>query len=440
MFCFWGCKLEEGHWELWEGTGSLLERVVDGRRVKVEGSGTLELEEDEEGIWESAVPRGPGQVDFVLLCDFEEFKSPRVEAIKVRLTSRDDGAFRILIGVQTEGLSLLPRYRLSGTITTEQGETPVQMEAAIVDSSFPPLLQLSKTKQATKVVPVGNVTVGSLEGTKGLISCRILVPNFVNEATVEDAGVRVTLGEISTEATHILHASESIGKVQPGSYLEIQRLKEDIDDVAELAIEDFGWLLSFYAGRRIRSVAWEGKTERGAVWRIQNEQLLTPLDGQNTESCVSDATSLEHFLQHAWRAWRNLDEERRTRLRGAVNFYTDLLSATFPTQKLALTTMYLERFRDLTLGSSTLLEAINEDHKKVDTKKLSRCVLRGSTVQRGPSEPSAKGTPDGPTPAYPVVRPPGRSRDRPLLPCGRRLCLAQPACEELRVHKAALGL
>src|SRR5215208_1106095 len=70
----------------------------------------------------------------------------------------------------------------------------------------------------------------------------------------------------------------------------------------------------------------------------------------------------------------------------------------------------------------------------------SRCLLRGLTVQRGPSEPSTKGTSDGPHPAYPLARPPGRGSDHALLPHRRRLCPAQsPRRSTLRVHKATLG-
>ncbi len=42
-------------------------------------------------------------------------------------------------------------------------------------------------------------------------------------------------------------------------------------------------------------------------------------------------------------------------------------------------------------------------------------MLHGLTVQRGPSEPSTKGTSDGPHPAYPLARPPGRGSDCALI-------------------------
>src|SRR5918999_2077991 len=59
----------------------------------------------------------------------------------------------------------------------------------------------------------------------------------------------------------------------------------------------------------------------------------------------------------------------------------------------------------------------------------------------GPSEPSAKGTSDGPAPAYPLAPPPRRSSERALLPHRRRLRAAQPPRRStLRVHKAAFGL
>src|SRR5215203_573943 len=55
-----------------------------------------------------------------------------------------------------------------------------------------------------------------------------------------------------------------------------------------------------------------------------------------------------------------------------------------------------------------------------------RCVLHGLTIQRGPSEPSTKGTSDGPIPAYPLTPRPGRAYDRAFLSHRRRLPPPQP--------------
>src|SRR5215203_1186876 len=69
-----------------------------------------------------------------------------------------------------------------------------------------------------------------------------------------------------------------------------------------------------------------------------------------------------------------------------------------------------------------------------------RCVLHGLRVQRGPSEPSAKGTSDGPAPAYPHACPPGRGSDRAVLPHRRRLYTAQLSWRStLRIPQTPLG-
>lgn len=365
--------MEEELWETWRGTGSLLERFVDGKKVRIEGSGTLELEEDEESTWESGVPRGPGQVDFVLFCDFEGLQISCLEAINIEITSRDDAAFSMIRGVKSEGLSPLPRYRLSGSVSTTNGEVPIRMDAVMLDvGSFSPISMPQMT--ISRIVSVGAVTLGSLESTNDLIDCKLVVPNFAEEAMVEGRGLRISLKEISPEATRNFYAMESQGKLLPGSYLEVQRLQEDAKETVGLAVEDFGWLLSFYSGSRIHSVVWEGETGSGTVWNIQTRRLITPLGAEHAGSCVSESVSLERFLQYAWEAWQNHDEQRRARLRGVVNFYTGMLSATFSTQKLAFTTMYLERFRDLVLGSSTALDEVNQDRKKIDAEKIAKEV------------------------------------------------------------------
>ena len=69
-----------------------------------------------------------------------------------------------------------------------------------------------------------------------------------------------------------------------------------------------------------------------------------------------------------------------------------------------------------------------------------KCLLRGLTVQRGPSESPAKGTSDGPSAAYPHSRVPGRGDHGPVLPGGRRLRAPQPEMAKPRVAQEALGL
>src|SRR5215218_3819512 len=65
------------------------------------------------------------------------------------------------------------------------------------------------------------------------------------------------------------------------------------------------------------------------------------------------------------------------------------------------------------------------------------CVV--CKVERGPSESSPpKGASNGPTRAYSTVGPPGRGRNRFVLPSGRHLLPAQPQREKLRDPQRAL--
>ncbi len=134
-------------------------------------------------------------------------------------------------------------------------------------------------------------------------------------------------------------------------------------------MEGLGWLLSFYAGQRIHPIAWEGESARGLTWCIRNIQPVTPLGGNYVGSCLQDVP-LQRFLQDAWKAWQNHDAKWRARLKGATNAYNDILSATFVTQRLALTAMYLERFRSLVLGNSTVLDAVNKERRKEKKERI----------------------------------------------------------------------
>ncbi|MBA3610172.1 MAG: hypothetical protein H0W54_01950 [Rubrobacter sp.] len=250
------------------------------------------------------------------------------------------------------------------------------MNAVTLDSrSIAPIDVGGEEKKISRLAPAYVVTVGPLSSENSLSACKIVVPNFVDEATVEGAGVRLYLHEISPKTTQQLSAPESRGKVLPSSYLEVQRLQEDADENVKLAVNDCGWLLSFYAGRRIQPIAWEAETEQGTVWRIYDKRMVTPIDESYTSSCIYEVVTLEHFLQHAWKAWQGRSKGQRSRLKGAVNSYADVLSANFPTQKLALTTMYLERFRDLMLGSSTILEEVGQE-KQIDVSKIAKSIRK----------------------------------------------------------------
>src|SRR5215211_9122707 len=66
------------------------------------------------------------------------------------------------------------------------------------------------------------------------------------------------------------------------------------------------------------------------------------------------------------------------------------------------------------------------------------CVV--GEVKRGPSVVPTKGSPDGPSRAYPTVGPPGRGRNRFVLSDRRRLLPAQPAGRALRLPQRALRL
>lgn len=373
------------NWNLWNGTDSLLQRLIDGGSARLEGTGALEIEGGHCATEASKVSRGPGRVQFTLLCDFEAYRTTEEEAIQVRLQSCDAAAFEIIRGQATQPLEPLPQYQLHGSVSTELGTVPIQMRSIILDSrTIAPIGITEGEKTICRLAPVYNVTVGLLTPESNLSTCKVLVPNFVDDATVESDGIRIRLREISPEATQQLAAPESHGKILPSSYLEVQRLQEDADKNIRTAVDDCGWLLSFYAGRRIQPIAWEGRTEHGTVWRIYDKQMVTPVNGDHTTSCISDTVSLEHFLQYAWEAWVSHGAPQRLRLRGAINSYVDVLSATFSTQKLALTTMYLERFRDLVFGSSTILEEVNRNNSiKIDKiAKAVRKTLRDSIDQQ----------------------------------------------------------
>jgi hypothetical protein len=168
-----------------------------------------------------------------------------------------------------------------------------------------------------------------------------------------------------------------VGKILPGSYLELVSLEGTQDDVVRLAIETFGWFLSFYAGRLVHPIAWEGETENGPVWCIPTRFFPTPLPVQDSKTCLRDS-SLELFLKQAWESWLELAQERRARLKSVVALYEVMLATPVPLQQISLTAMYLERFREQVLGSSELFpvtESFNPSRRRKVEGKL-RATLK----------------------------------------------------------------
>ena len=152
---------------------------------------------------------------------------------------------------------------------------------------------------------------------------RALLPSLalprMHEIEVE--GLRVRLSEAYPGAyTHLQNPDlQDVCKVLPGSYLDLERLEGAEENNVLLAIEVFGWLLSFYVGRAVHPIAWEGETEDGPAWCI-HAQDVTPLPVQDADPCLRPG-SLGRFLEGAFRAWLARNETERLRLKGAINSY-----------------------------------------------------------------------------------------------------------------------
>ncbi len=403
---------------------SILDQLADCEAVELVGVGELELEELEEGEWEPGTPEGPARAHFVLRYDPTHEPDPHTWAIKAELVALDKPAEKLLRWTSGSAPRPLPRYSLTGAIKTDNGEFPVRLESVTFTSalsfgiykteeSFRQYIRavellakmdgviedteseehmteeemhhtFSNWLESSEIAPlreaiVRKVIVGPNVATGQLSRCKMLVPNFVGHCRFEGEGIEFSLSRVSAEATLRLGDPDSFGKVLPGSYLEIEKTEEATDEGMKRAVEDIGWLLSFYAGRRVHPVAWEGASEEDTMWCIEARQI-TPLGTVRTGSCLEEV-ELDHFLQSAWGAWqmrahgdKDRGEELRRSLRGVSNLYADILATTFPTQKVALTAMFLERFRVSVYGNSSITEVINQIEKKIDENEIATIV------------------------------------------------------------------
>jgi hypothetical protein len=205
----------------------------------------------------------------------------------------------------------------------------------------------------------------------------------------EVEGLRVRLSEAYPGAYTYLQNPDpqDVCKVLPGSYLDLERVEGAEENNVLLAIEVFGWLLGFYAGRAVHPIAWEGETEDGPAWCIHAHHI-TPLPVQDANSCLGPG-KIGHFLEKAFRAWLARNETERLRLIGAINSYKEILAAPFATQQIALTAVYLERFRELFVGSSELLggsKTRRENVAKEMAKALKEAINNSSRLNPAEKE------------------------------------------------------
>jgi hypothetical protein len=107
--------------------------------------------------------------------------------------------------------------------------------------------------------------------------------------------------------------------------------------------------------------------------RCTHAQDVTQLPVQDADPCLRPG-SLGRFLEGAFRAWLARNETERLRLKAAMNSYKEILAAPFATQQLALTAVYLERFKELFVGSSELLGGSKTSKENV-VKEMAEALI-----------------------------------------------------------------
>jgi hypothetical protein len=358
---------------------SVIDELSEGRPVALGGQGTLTLQPDQEED-DDAPPPGPGRVNFGICYSPMEDGNRK---ILLSLYSTDDGGAEILSWVpkNTEERTS-PRYDLSGTIDAPDGTVPVEISPVFVDFTASPAGHGLMQDEALEV------RAGPGLGSD-FVKVRALVPNLSVSAEGEAAGLRFRRypahGGVQTDGVF----PDQVGKILPGSFLELEKTGDDAD--LGFAVEAFGWFLSFYAGRSVHPIAWEAQTADGPVWAVQAGRKPSPLPQSFARTCLP-LDCADSFLEQAWANWVGFDEERRARLQGVVTSYEAILATTYPVVRVALTAMYLERFREHVVGSSELLP-LGPDFTKNKRRNVAnelRAALKRAIADSGRLEEDQK--------------------------------------------------
>ena len=341
----------------------MVDELADGKPVEFTGEGNLTLQPDQDGP-----PVGPGRVRFGLRYAPEEGFDHHSHAIALSLEHRDGVGEEILdYSPGTGGPVPIPRYGFDGTATLGGESVPACMEPVMVDHRWSANQHRNFRNDFTFKV-IGGEGLGS-----EVTDVRALIPNLSAPAVgIETAGLKVRLEPIYPDAYDAITDPENAGKALPTCLLHLEQGEGAAGQDVSEAVEVFGWLLSFYAGGQVHPNAWEGRTEAGPVWCLRASDVRR-LPAEPKQTCLP-REALEPFLERAWQAWLGLDDRHKGRLRGVVNLYAQILASTYPIQQVALTSMYLERFRELVLGNETVLEQIGAKEKGFDEDKVAKML------------------------------------------------------------------
>ena len=324
-----------------------MEDLAQGRAFECHGEGVLSLQ-----LGQNGPPRGPGRVRFDLRLNPSRSNGVQIGLL---LRSLDEGAREMLAWrPQGDGLEVLPRYDLCGTV--EVGGEERVVNVGIMTLSYPyGLVEEDSHPSLSLQAEASTVTIGDAAGAP-LNRARMLIPNLVAEAGLETRGLRLRLSWVPDEEQPTRPAFvPTVGKVLPGSFLDLEELRGSEGDVIRLVVEAFGSFLTFFIGHAVHPLVWEGEAGTNRVWGITASAGAVQLPAEAPRTCIPYSSCLEPFLRRAWESWLELSEDQRQRLVGVVNVYQEMLAVPFPIQRIALTAMFMERFRELVLGSSELL-------------------------------------------------------------------------------------
>ena len=290
----------------------------------ITGRGILTLQSDQYEQDVDVPPAGPGFMTVSL--QYHPAESGNLD-VQVALRSQDAGGREILTWTpENPGERSTPRYNFDGNVDAPDGTVGAVVAPVYVDFSH-----------GAAGHGLGQDSAHGLSAGPGLGSdpnrLRALVPNLYANAGGEVGGLRFTLAPIG-EVQPDLVFPDQVGKVLPGSYLELERYVGGEADLEE-AVAAFGFFLSFYAGRAVHPIAWEAQTPDGPYWTVQSVRKPSRLPDGFRKTCLAEGL-LGRFLERAWRDWVSFDDKTKSRLQGAVTAYESILYVRFPIYQIGM--------------------------------------------------------------------------------------------------------